>query len=71
MDLDLTDTDQPDNFLLPTLLPSFFIRTTEFGPEAQVVLIFFRFWGRKCVVHQFQFCHSKDKLFSVNIVIYL
>ena len=33
MDLNLTDTDQPDNFLLPTLLPSFFIRTTEFGPE--------------------------------------
>ena len=70
MDLDLTDTDQ-DKFLLPTLLPSFFIRTTEFGPEAQVVLNFFRFWGRKFVVHQFQFCHSKDELFSINMVIYL
>ena len=52
MDLGLTDTDQ-EKFLLPTLLYSFFIRTTEFGPEAQVVLIFFRFWGRKFVVHQF------------------
>ena len=52
MDLDLTDTDQ-EKFLLPTLLHSFFIRTTEFGPEAQVVLNFFRFWGRKFVVHQF------------------
>ena len=36
-DLDLTDTDQ-DKFLLPTLLSSFFIRATEFGPETQVVL---------------------------------
>ena len=52
MDLDLTDTDQ-ERFLLPTLLHSFFVRTTKFGPEAQVVLNFFSFWGRKFVVHQF------------------
>ena len=52
MDLDLTDTDQ-ERFLLPALLHSFFIRTTKFGPEAQVVLNFFRLWGRKFVVHQF------------------
>ena len=52
MDPDLIDTDQ-EKFLLPTLLHSIFIRTTEFGPEAQVVLNFFRFWGRKFVVHQF------------------
>ena len=51
MDLDLTDTDQ-EKFVLPTLLHSFFIRTTEFGPEAQVVLNFFRFWGQKFVVDQ-------------------
>ena len=37
MDLDLTDTDQ-ERFLLPALLHSFCIRTTKFGPEAQVVL---------------------------------
>ena len=44
MDLDLTDTDQ-ERFLLPTLLHSFFlIRTTKFGPEAQVVLTFSDFW---------------------------
>ena len=70
MDLDLTHTDQ-ERFLLPTLLHSFFIRTTKFEPEAQVVLSFFRFLGRKIVLHQFSFCHSKDKLFSVNMVIYL
>ena len=44
MDLDLTDTDQ-EKFLSPTLLHSFFIRTTEFGPEVQVVLNFFRILG--------------------------
>ena len=52
MDLDLTDAYQ-EKFLLPTLLRSVFLRTTEFGPEVQVVLNFFRFWGRKFVVHQF------------------
>ena len=52
MDLDVTDTDQ-ERFLLPTLLHSFFVRTTKFGTEAQVVLNFFSFWGRKFVVHQF------------------
>ena len=52
MDLDLTDNDQ-EKFLLPTLLHSFFIRTAELGPEAEVVLHFFRFWDRKFVVHQF------------------
>ena len=52
MDLDLTDTDQ-ERFLLPTLLHSFFYENHKFGPEAQVVLNFFRFLGRKFVLHQF------------------
>ena len=40
MDLDLTDTTDEEKFLSPTLLHFFFIRTTELGPEVQVVLIF-------------------------------
>ena len=50
MDLDLTNPDQEisRDFILPTLLHSFFIRTSKFEPEAQTVYnFFFQIFGLK------------------------